>query len=248
MNSASHRRTGRRLTRAALVTALAATLAGTLAACGSAGPETAAAEDVAPDAVVSLTSNAASDSARDALIARADAGRIKGSPAAKVWLVVISDFECPFCKRWHDETAPRLEREYVRTGKIRIAYLNFPIPTHRNAQPAHEFTMCAAEQDKFWPAADAVFDTQGLWKRRSDAPAYFDSLAANLGIDRTRLRACINSGDTRPLIESDYRRSQRIGIGSTPTFLIGDQAIIGAQPYEAFKAAIDAALANPTSR
>jgi protein-disulfide isomerase len=236
MNSASFRRTGRLLSRATLATALLASLA----ACGAAGAETAVAEDTPP-----ASPTPAADSARDALIARADAGRIKGSPTANLWLVVISDFECPFCKRWHDETAPRLEREYVRTGKIRIAYLNFPIPSHRNAQPAHEFTMCAAEQDKFWPAADAVFDTQGLWKRRSDAPAYFDSLATNLGIDRARLRACINSGDTKPLIEADYRRSVRIGIGSTPTFLIGDQAIVGAQPYEAFKAAIDAALANP---
>jgi protein-disulfide isomerase len=245
MNSASFRPAGRLLA----LSALAITLVTALAACGDAGAETASAVDTppvspAPAAAASAAASAA-DSARDALIARADAGRIKGSPTANLWLVVISDFECPFCKRWHDETAPRLDREYVKTGKIRIAYLNFPIPSHRNAQPAHEFTMCAAEQDKFWPAADAVFDTQGLWKRRSDAPAYFDSLATNLGIDRTRLRACINSGDTKPLIESDYRRSVRIGIGSTPTFLIGDQAIVGAQPYEAFKAALDAALANP---
>ncbi len=240
MNSASLRRTGRLLA----FTGLAA-LSAILSACGSAGAEPASDEATADASSTTLTASAA-DSARDALIARADSGRIKGSTNATVWLVVISDFECPFCKRWHDETAPRLEREYVRTGKIRIAYLNFPIPSHRNAQPAHEFTMCAAEQGKFWSAANAVFDTQGLWKRRNDAPAYFDSLATNLDVDRGRLRACINSGDTRPLIDADYRRSVRIGIGSTPTFLIGDQAIVGAQPYEAFKAAIDAALAaNP---
>jgi protein-disulfide isomerase len=238
MNSASLRRAGRALALSAC--------AALLTACGSAGAETAASDTATPATTGAPAATA--DSARDALIARADAGRIKGSATAKVWLVVISDFECPFCKRWHDETAPRLEREYVSTGKIRIAYLNFPIPSHRNAQPAHEFTMCAAEQGKFWPAADAVFNTQGLWKRRNDAPAYFDSLATNLGVDRTRLRACINSGDTRPLIEADYRRSVRIGIGSTPTFLIGDQAIVGAQPYEAFKAAIDAALATPAPR
>ncbi len=108
--------------------------------------------------------------------------------------------------------------------------------------------MCAAEQGKFWPAADAVFETQQLWKRRNDAAAYFDSLGTGIGVDRARLRACVNGGQTRPLIEADYRRSVRIGIGSTPTFLIGDQAIIGAQPFEAFKAAIDAALASGGSR
>lgn len=185
----------------------------------------------------------APDSAREALLARADLGRIKGAESAPIWLVVISDFECPFCKRWHDETAPRLEREYVQGGRLRIAYLNFPIQSHRNAQPAHEFAMCAAEQGQFWPAADALFATQALWKRRSDAVAYFDSLATTLPLDLPRLRGCIREGALRPLIETDYRRSVRIGIGSTPSFLIGNQAIIGAQPYEAFARAIDAALA-----
>lgn len=235
MNSASLRRARRAIGSLAFAAGT-----GLISACTSADAETAAS---AQSTAAAAEAPAASDSARDALMARADSGRIKGSPAATLWLVVISDFECPFCKRWHDETAPRIEREYVRTGKLRIAYLNFPIPSHRNAQPAHEFTMCAAEQGKFWPAADAVFDTQQLWKRRQDAVAYFDSLGGTLNVDHARLRACVRSGETRPLIEADYRRSVRIGIGSTPTFLIGDQAIIGAQPFEAFKAAIDAALA-----
>lgn len=232
MNSASLRRL-----------ALPAALALALGACADAGAESTDTRpgDRRPAAEVQAAP-APTDSAREALLARADLGRIKGSESALVWLVVISDFECPFCKRWHDETAPRIEQTYVRTGKLRIAYLNFPIQTHRNAQPAHEFAMCAAEQGQFWPAADALFDTQNLWKRRSDAVAYFDSLGTTLPIDMPRLRACIRQGDLKPLIETDYRRSVRIGIGSTPSFLIGNQAIIGAQPYEAFARAIDAAL------
>lgn len=78
-----------------------------LMACGAADAEPRRAETASPS-----THGAASaaDSARDALIARADLGRIKGSDSASVWLVVISDFECPFCKRWHDETAPRIDQ------------------------------------------------------------------------------------------------------------------------------------------
>jgi protein-disulfide isomerase len=104
--------------------------------------------------------------------------------------------------------------------------------------------MCAAEQDAFWPVADALFETQDAWKRRSDAPVYFDSLVSKLPMDHERLRACVRAGGLRPLIEADHRRSVRIGVGSTPTFFVGDQALIGAQPYEAFAAAIDAALAK----
>ena len=251
MNSVSLRGAARDLLLTASLASLAtlATLAtlGALGACGDARAEPAeqpATMPVASTAASSAASSATADSARDVVIARADAGRIKGSPTATLWLVVISDFQCPFCKRWHDETAPRIEREYVRTGKIRIAYLNFPIPSHRNAQPAHEFTMCAAEQGKFWEAADKAFGTQDDWKRINDAVAYFDSLGGTIrGVDRPRLRDCIRSGDMKPLIDNDYRRSVRIGIGSTPTFLIGDQAIVGAQPYEVFQRALDAALA-----
>jgi protein-disulfide isomerase len=198
------------------------------------------------------TATSQADSVRNALIARADLGRIKGDTQSSTWLIVISDFQCPYCKRWHEETAPRIEREYGRSGKVRTAYLNFPISSHRNAQPAHELAMCAAEQGQFWPVADALFTTQPNWKGRGDVGVFFDSLARTLPLDQARLQGCIRDGSTRPLIRADYDRLVRIGVGSTPTFLIGNQTLIGAQPFEAFAAAIDAALAAaaaaPTTR
>ncbi len=193
-----------------------------------------------------VTSEAAQDPAREALLRRADLGRIKGPDSASTWLVVISDFQCPYCRIWHREVAPRIENDYVRTGRVRIAYLNLPISTHRNAWPAHELAMCAAEQGRFWPVADAIFETQDAWKRRSDARAFFDSLAGTLagahGLELPRLRACVRDGHLRPLIQADYDRSSRLGVGSTPSFFIGDRLIVGAQPYETFAAELDAAL------
>jgi len=183
------------------------------------------------------------DTAREARLTRADRGRIRGRSGA-VWLVVISDYQCPFCKKWHDETEPQIERDYVRTGKVQIAYMNFPIASiHPNAMAAHEVTMCAAEQDRFWAASDAVFRTQADWKNRRNVVAYFDSLTRTLPLDRPRYDRCMRSGDMRPLIEADIERSTRIGVGSTPSFLVGGRPVIGAQPYEAFKRAIEAALA-----
>jgi len=187
---------------------------------------------------------AAADSAR---IARADLARIKGAESARVWLVVVSDFQCPFCKQWHDETAERIDREYVRTGKVRVAYLNYPISTHRNARPAHEAAMCAAEQGAFWPMADALFGTQDAWKNRGDARAFFDSLAGTLPLDHTRLRACVRDGALRSLIQADVDRVMRRGVGSTPTFFAGSYVLVGAQPFEIFKQALDRAVADATA-
>jgi protein-disulfide isomerase len=184
------------------------------------------------------------DSAARARLSRADLARIRGRDSAPVWIVVITDFQCPFCKRWHEETLPLLERNYVRTGKARIAYLNFPVNTHRNAPPAHEFAMCAAEQERFWPVADALFDTQSGWKSLVNPAAFFDSVATRLRLDRTRLRACIDGGEQRALIRADYERSLGIGVGSTPSFIIGGTPLVGAQPYEVFARAVDDALAR----
>lgn len=226
-------------------------LFGALGGCDSAAASTdapAANTTVGFAGAPTLPTVASGDTSAAALLTRADLGRIDGAESARVWLVVISDFQCPFCKRWHEQTGPRLHAEYVRSGKIRIAYLNLPISSHRNAQPAHEAAMCAAEQGAFWPVADALFAAQDRWKSRLDVDSYFDSLAVRHVTDAARYRSCINSGATRPIIEADVSRIQRIGVGSTPTFVVGQQIIVGAQPYEVFKRAIDAALAAAPAR
>jgi len=185
----------------------------------------------------------AEKAARAARIARADRGRIRGAQNG-VWVVVISDFQCPFCKKWHDETGSLIERDYVRTGKAQIAYINYPIASiHPNSFATHEVAMCAAEQERFFPVAEALFKKQEEWKGVRDINAYLDAMVRTLPIDRARLQSCLASGEMRALIEADMERSKKMGVGSTPTFLIGGKMLIGAQPYEAFKQAIDAAIA-----
>lgn len=184
---------------------------------------------------------------REARVSAADRGRIRGNTDAPVWVVVISDYQCPFCKKWHDETEPRINAEYVRTGKVQIAYINYPIPSiHPNAPATHEAAMCAAEQGKFWPVSDALFATQPTWKSQKNVARFADSLAVAAGVDAARFRSCIADGIMKPLIEADVDRSTRIGVGSTPSFLVGGRPLVGAQPFEAFKQAIDAALAAAT--
>ena len=177
------------------------------------------------------------------LAARADRGRIQGRGDARVWLVMISDFQCPYCKTWHDSTYPALAREYVETGKIRMAYVHLPLPSHAHAWPAAEATMCAAAQDKFWPVHDAVFATQDQWRRLTDATATFDSLAARAGVEMASWRACMSSDATRDIIAADAERAQRSGINSTPSFIIGNQLVSGAYPVDHFRPILDSAVA-----
>lgn len=178
-----------------------------------------------------------------ALMARADAGRIIGSPSANVWLIIISDFQCPYCKTWHDDVWEPLRKEYVETGKIRVAYVNLPLPMHANAWPAASTAMCAGVQGKFWPVQDAIFRTQRAWADLPDPTAAFEQMARDAGANIDELRACVTSGAVRPLIQADMERANNAGAQSTPTFFAGGKPLIGALPLAAFREALDAALA-----
>ena len=185
--------------------------------------------------------------ADDALLERADRARIQGDSTAPVWLVEVSDFQCPFCKQWHDRTYPDIVREYIRTGIVRMAYVNFPLGQHQHAMPAAEAAMCAAAQDKFWPMHDALFNTQERWAQLGDARAMFDSLARSIGVDTASWHTCVRSGVTQRLINADRGRGLQAGVGSTPTFFVGSEPITGAAPMEDFRRAIERARAKAPS-
>lgn len=205
-----------------------------------------------PDSTPVATAAAAPPPAPDSLtlLARADSGRVQGAGSAPVWVVVASDFQCPYCKVWHDQTYPMIVRDYVNTGKVRIAYLNFPLRMHQHAERTAEAAMCAGVQGKFWSMHDAIFATQEQWAGRDDAgaTALLDSLAVRGGVHAPSWRSCVSSHAMLPLIRADQDRSARAGVQSTPHFFIGERAISGAAPPDTFRVAIEQALAKTGGR
>lgn len=193
---------------------------------------------------------AASDSARENdLLERADAGRIQGSPNAPVWLVEISDFQCPYCKQWHDTTYPVIKREFIDPGHVRMAYVNLPLTSiHAHAAPAAEAAMCAAAQNRFWPVHDALFATQRQWSALPDARAVFDSIALASGVREAEYRECLASQVMRRLLNGDRQRAGMAGVTSTPVFFVGDEMIRGAAPIAQFRAAIEVARRKAAAR
>lgn len=192
----------------------------------------------------------AAPAANDTLTDRADRGRIMGSDSAKIWMIEASDFQCPYCKMWHDESFATIVRDYVKTGKVRFAFLNFPGTMHPNAVPSAEAAMCAAAQGKFWPMHDSLFATQPKWADLTQPAlgAAFDSLAQRIGVPMRPWRVCVRNHALVPLImETDRTRLARQGVNSTPTFYIGDTMIVGAQPLDSFRLALNAALTKAGS-
>jgi protein-disulfide isomerase len=179
---------------------------------------------------------------QDSDLVKADLARIQGSPNAPLWVIEVSDFQCPFCKQWHDETYQTFRNEFVRAGKVRLAYVNFPLDQHQYAWPAAESAMCAAAQGKFWEMHDALFTTQSKWEVLPTPANYFDSLARAEGVDIARWRQCVQSGKMKALIQADHDRALRAGVNSTPSFMIGDKLLAGAQPIDQLRRAIDSAM------
>lgn len=210
-----------------------------LAACSRAAEQTPAASSTS---TLPTSGGVTGDTA--GITARADRGRIRGDSAAPLWVVIISDFQCPYCRQWHDEVYPSIVREYVDTRKVRLAYVNLPLSSHEHALESAEAAMCAAVQGRFWEMHDALFRTQGQWARMTAPRALFDSLAASVGVEPSPYRACIESNATRPIVLADAQRVTEAGASVTPTFFIGSERVEGAMPLPQFRTALDRALAG----
>ncbi|HEY1951346.1 MAG TPA: thioredoxin domain-containing protein [Gemmatimonadaceae bacterium] len=228
--------------RTATVAALALSLA-----CAPAGGSRQSGETTAVTRADTAAVARRASAPPDSNITRADLARIQGSPTAPLWVIEVSDFQCPYCKQWHDQTYNTFVDQYVKTGKVRLAYINFPLESHVHAWPAAEAAMCAGAQGRFWPMHDALFTTQAHWEALPSPTEVFDSLAQSTGVEMRRWRECVSSGRMKSLIAADQDRASRAGANATPTFMIGDQLFPGAQTIEDLRRAIDAAMAKTKS-
>jgi protein-disulfide isomerase len=189
-------------------------------------------------AVLLLAVCAGRAGAQDALAPRA-----KGNPTAPVTVYEMSDFQCPYCRRFAMETFPELDRDYVKTGKIRWVFVNFPLPRHANAGPAAEVAMCAGRQGAFWPVHDLLFKYQDTWAPLASPAEFFLSLADSAKIDRKVLGSCLEAGAVREEVKSDAQGAVRSGANSTPTFYIEGGLLAGAHPVGVFRPILDSIIA-----
>jgi protein-disulfide isomerase len=173
--------------------------------------------------------------------------RTKGDPDAPVTVFEISDFQCPYCRKFWDETLPPMEQEYIATGKVKLIFLNLPLTSiHPNAAAAHEFAMCATKQDQFWPVHDLLFRYQEEWAPLSEPARYFLELADSVDLDRDLLMRCFNTGEVRWLIQQEAEMNMRSGLRSTPTFVVEETLVPGWAPIEEWRPLLDSAFARKT--
>jgi len=174
---------------------------------------------------------------------------VKGAAKPKVTIFEFSDYQCPFCARFHTATLPQIQKEYIETGKVRQVFRNMPLEAiHPQAFKAHEAALCANDQGKYWEMHDTLFANQHALQ-----PERLVGHANALGLEPVAFPTCLDSGKHAARIRADLDEAQNLGLNGTPAFLIGVNGpdgkvkmvkfVNGARPYPDFKAAIEAALA-----
>ena len=175
-----------------------------------------------------------------------------GDPNAPVTLIEFSDFQCPFCSKFHRETLPLIISQYVDTGKINFVYRDFPIDSiHPNARITHIASECADEQQNFWPYHDILFERQSEWNRLDSASAVnaVVEYASMLSLNIDEFSACLNSPEINREINADKSQGIEYGVSGTPAFFIGNEQsgymhVNGAKPFDAFAQIIEQKLAS----
>ncbi len=176
-----------------------------------------------------------------------------GNPDATVTLEEWSDYLCPFCERHFSQTFPGLLDQYVRTGKVKLVFRDFPLVSlHPTAPQGHVAALCVGEQSalKYWAMHDALFQRQQEWNRLPDPSAFLADVARDVGADPVVLEACIARGDKQAFVNRSVQEGQALGYNGTPSFRfasIGDEAtyeVVGAQPIDRFARLADPLIAG----
>jgi protein-disulfide isomerase len=162
---------------------------------------------------------------------------IKGIENAPVTLIEFSDYQCPFSAKFFSETLPQIEKNYIKTGKVKMAFRNYPLQFHQFAQKAAEAAECAAQQGKFWECHDTIFENQ-----KDLSPANLKQLAQKLGLDSQKFNQCLDSGTMANKVKKDFDEGAKYGVTGTPCFFVNGMAVEGAQPYKVFEEAIEKEL------
>ncbi len=200
-----------------------------------------------------ITGNAVKNPSAPTVEVSVDDDAVLGSQDAPVTIVEFSDYQCPFCRKFWTETYPQLKQEYVDTGKAKIIFRDFPLTSiHPSAQIASEAAECVRAQGgdaAYWRMHDKMFEEQNMMDSGSAAGPVTKTItftdtelkawAQELGFN---IASCLDSHQFASEVQEDMADGQSSGVRGTPAFFVNGKLLSGAQPFSAFKAAIDAEL------
>ncbi len=162
---------------------------------------------------------------------------VYGKENAPVTIIEFSDYQCPYCGRFYQQTLPQIKKDYVEKGKVKMVFRDFPLSFHPEAEPAAIAANCAGEQGKYYEMHDKLFENQG-----SLSAANYKKWAQEIGLDVKKWESCLKDPKQRAEIVKDLNDGTVAGVQGTPAFFINGKLLSGAQPYSAFAQVIEAEL------
>jgi len=166
----------------------------------------------------------------------------KGNKNASVTIVEFSEYECPFCKHYVDETYGQILEEYG--DDIYYVFRDYPLPFHKHAQETAEAARCAGDQNSYWPIHDMLFEERDEWVEETKITTILVDYAKNLGLNTQTFNSCLSSGKYTQAVEDDLALGNKVGVSGTPSFFINGVMLVGAQPFESFKTLIETELSK----
>ena len=155
-------------------------------------------------------------------------GYVLGSADAPVEVVEYADYECPACQQFEVVQFPAVRRQLIDAGKVRWVYRDFPLEIHRFARLAAHAAACADEQGKFWEMHNRIYEGHSDWSAGGNAAPAFRDYATEIGLDVDRYDECMESARYAGRIQASVEQGSALGVGSTPSFLIGGRIYPGA--------------------
>jgi protein-disulfide isomerase len=177
----------------------------------------------------------------------------RGNKNAKLAVVEFFDYECPYCRRFAHDEFPKIQDQYINSGKIKYYFFNYPLPSHHSALAAARGVLCANDGGKFWEMHERLFTGQGT---QDLAVENLVKLARELKLDETGFRGCLNAGQHADEVERDVSYGRKAGLRGIPCFLFGVtdpedehlevlRIVNGSRPFGQFKEILDDMLSSP---
>jgi protein-disulfide isomerase len=175
-----------------------------------------------------------------------------GNPDAPIRIDEYSDFQCPYCAKFYEDTEAKLMESYVADGTMYFTYNTFGEFIGPESASTGEAAYCAGDQGKFWEMHDIILSNQAGENQGAFADSRLMQFAETLELDMTKFESCFNANTYKDTIAQDAKDGLAAGIKATPSFVltytvngeVKTKLIEGAQPFDAFKQEIDAALAE----
>ncbi len=167
----------------------------------------------------------------------ADDDPFKGETNATVTIVEFGNYQCVFCTKFNNEILPKIEEKYIKTGKVRFVYRDFPSLKFKLSFNASEAGECADDQGKFWEYHDLLLENvTNISSQR------FDEIARKVGLNITEFNNCMDSERNDQEIQKDIEDALSYAVDATPTFFVNGKPIAGAQPFYIFEKVIEEEL------